>query len=437
MAVRLLDEHYAHRTRPDAPPFNWPAEPRVRPDSLGAEAPPSALEAEMRRVVHQFAARVMRPAGSALDKLPAEQTIASDSPYWQFRSEVVKLGLTPRSFLELTGEERGRLFPVIMEEMGWGDCGLSIVYGACCLPPLMALVFQRRFLIERFPDTLRGCWAVTEPDHGSDTLDANGQAFHAEGRYGRPNCVARLEGDRVVIKGQKSAWVSNAPLAEVCVLFCAADSGHGPDAARGVCVLVPLDTPGVSRGRPIEKLGQRPLPQGEIFFDDVELSADYVVAGPEDYQRALHLIHCEANSQMACIFTGVARAAYELAHAYAHQRRQGGVPLVRHQSVATRLFHMYRKIEASRALAKRVALFNNTAPVPSLPSAMAAKITGTQTAFEVASEALQIFGGNGLTREYPLEKLFRDARASLIEDGCNEFLAVKAGMGLIDGDLLA
>jgi alkylation response protein AidB-like acyl-CoA dehydrogenase len=68
---------------------------------------------------------------------------------------------------------------------------------------------------------------------------------------------------------------------------------------------------------------------------------------------------------------------------------------------------------------------------------MAAKITGTQTAFEVASEALQIFGGNGLTREYPLEKLFRDARASLIEDGCNEFLAIKAGMGLMERDLLA
>ncbi|MBI5617061.1 MAG: acyl-CoA dehydrogenase family protein [Gammaproteobacteria bacterium] len=431
-----MDEHYARRTRPDAPPFNWPAAPHTTPDALGAEAPPSTLEAEMRRTVHQFAARVMRPIGVALDGLTAAEVIAPGSPYFDYRSELMKLGLTPRAFLELTAEERGRLFPVIMEEFGWGDAGLSIVYGASCLPPLMALVFRRRFLIERFPETLRGCWAITEPDHGSDTLDPGAEAFHAAGRYGRPNCIARLDGDRVIIDGQKSAWVSNAPLAEVCVLYCAADTGNGPDARHGVCVLVPLDAPGVSRGKPLEKMGQRPLPQGELFFDHVELSADYVVAGPEDYQRALHFIHCEANSQMACIFTGVARAAYELAHAYAHQRRQGGVPLVRHQRVATRLFHMYRKIEASRALAKRVAYFNNTAAVPSLPAAMSAKITGTQTAFEVASEALQIFGGNGLTREYPVEKIFRDARAALIEDGCNELLAIKGGMGLIDPELL-
>ncbi|MCX7171783.1 MAG: acyl-CoA dehydrogenase family protein [Proteobacteria bacterium] len=124
-----------------------------------------------------------------------------------------------------------------------------------------------------------------------------------------------------------------------------------------------------------------------------------------------------------------------MAFAYAHQRKQGGVPIIRHQAVATKLFHMYRKIEASRALAKRVALFNNTAPLPSLQSAMAAKITGTQTAFEVASDAIQIFGGNGVTREYLIEKIFRDARSSLIEDGCNDILALKAGMNMIDPDL--
>ena len=93
---------------------------------------------------------------------------------------------------------------------------------------------------------------------------------------------------------------------------------------------------------------------------------------------------------------------------------------------------MYRKVEASRALARRVALYNTVAPCPSLQSAMATKITGTQTAFEVASDALQIFGGNGNTREYPIEKIFRDARASLIEDGCNEVLSIKGGCYLVD-----
>jgi acyl-CoA dehydrogenase len=323
-----------------------------------------------------------------------------------------------------------------MEECGWGDAGLSIVIGACSLPSLMARVFNRKFLIDRFPESLRGCWAITEPDHGSDSLDVSGQIFNPQGVYGRPNCVATLKGDKIVINGQKSAWVSNAPAAEVCVLYCAADTGSGPDTRRGMVVLVPLNAPGVSKGKPLDKMGQRSLPQGELFFDNVELSTDYVVAGPDDFQRAVYFIHCDANSQMSGIFTGVARAAYEHAFQYAHQRKQGGVPIIKHQAVAAKLFHMHRKIEASRALSRRVAMFNATAPMPSLQSAMAAKITGTQTAFEVTHDAIQLFGGNGVTREYPVEKLFRDARSSLIEDGCNDVLALKAGMNMTNQDPL-
>jgi len=97
---------------------------------------------------------------------------------------------------------------------------------------------------------------------------------------------------------------------------------------------------------------------------------------------------------------------------------------------------MYRKVEASRALTRRVALYNCTSPIPALQSAMAAKVTATQTAFEVASDALQMLGGNGMTREYPIEKIFRDARLSMIEDGCNEILSIKGGLQMMDPDLL-
>ena len=95
---------------------------------------------------------------------------------------------------------------------------------------------------------------------------------------------------------------------------------------------------------------------------------------------------------------------------------------------------MFRKIEAARALTHRVVHYNLSAHSYCLHAAMTSKVTGTQTAFEVASDALQIFGGNGLTLEYPVEKLLRDARASLIEDGCNEILAIKGGYHLIDRD---
>jgi acyl-CoA dehydrogenase len=98
---------------------------------------------------------------------------------------------------------------------------------------------------------------------------------------------------------------------------------------------------------------------------------------------------------------------------------------------------MARKVEISRALARRVTLFNMTAQIPALQAAMFSKVTSTQYAFEVASDALQLFGGNGLTKEYPMERLLRDARASLIEDGCNELIAIKGGSLLMDSERLA
>ena len=120
------------------------------------------------------------------------------------------------------------------------------------------------------------------------------------------------------------------------------------------------------------------------------------------------------------IFAGTARAACELALDYARERRQGRVPIAAHQSVACRLSHMYRKVETARALARRAMLYNFAQPVPALEAAMASKITGTQAAFEVASDALQIFGGAGIRRDRPAEKIFRDARLSMIEDGATK-----------------
>jgi len=423
--------------RPTFGPLSWPEKPRVKLSMSGAEADLSETEQAFQDMAHSFARDVMRPIGQKLDRMTPEQIIDRNSIYFtEFRPKYLALDLNPVTLGALTPAEVGRVMPIIMEEFGWGDGGLSVTIGACQLPPLLALMFGKSYLLERYPVDLIGCWAITEPDHGSDALDPSKQIFHPQGSYGRPNCVARIEGDKVIINGQKSAWVSNGPIADVCVLYAAADRGNGPDPEKGVVMIVPMNVPGISRGKSIDKLGQRPLPQGEIYFDNVTLSADHIVAGPEDFQRAVYAIHCEANGQMGAIWTGAARAAFEIAWEYAHTRKQGGVPIYRHQSVAQRLFHMYRKVEASRALSRRVAAYNFTAPVPSLQSAMATKVTATQTAFEVASDALQMLGGNGNTREYPIEKILRDARASMIEDGCNEILGIKAGYQMMDPDLL-
>jgi alkylation response protein AidB-like acyl-CoA dehydrogenase len=97
---------------------------------------------------------------------------------------------------------------------------------------------------------------------------------------------------------------------------------------------------------------------------------------------------------------------------------------------------MFRKVEMARALVRRAAEYNATAPEAALQGSIAAKVSATQISFEVASDALQIFGANGMTKEYPMEKLLRDSRAMLIADGCNEVLAMKGGSLLINPDLL-
>jgi alkylation response protein AidB-like acyl-CoA dehydrogenase len=225
-----------------------------------------------------------------------------------------------------------------------------------------------------------------------------------------------------VIRGQKSAWVSNGTIATVAALFCTIEPSHG--FSGGGVALVPLDLPGVSRGKPLDKLGQRALNQGEIFFDGVRIPAEYMVVGEQGYAAIVNRILTMANSAMGTIFVGVARAALEHAIEYAKHRIQGGRPIFEHQSVRSRLFKMFTRVEAARSLARRVTIYNNSQEEGLLHYSIASKTFSTTTAFEVASEALQIFGGNGLTRSFPIEKLLRDARASMIEDGCNEVLAL-------------
>lgn len=418
-------------------PFaQWDPNPHVKLGQLGAEPPLPEIASELQKSLHGFAEKVMRPIGTELDRLSADAVVDKASRYWEFRQAYAELGINMETLASFSTEEMPHVFAILFEELGWGDSGLAISAGAGLLPHYMAAKFGNDFVARTYPESLIGSWGITEPDRGSDSIDPGGHAAHAAGKPNRPNCVARISDGKIVINGQKSAWVSNGPVAELCILYCAAETGSGYDPTRGAVVIVPLDAVGVSKGKPLEKMGQRALPQGEIFFNDVTLDIDHLLVAPEDYLKGVYAIHSEANALMGATFAGCARAAYELAHAYAHERKQGGVPLIRHQDVARRLFHMARKVEISRALARRVTAFNMNNPMPALQAAMFSKVTSTQHALEVTSDALQMFGGNGLTREYPMEKLFRDARASLIEDGCNEVIAIKGGMLLTDPDLL-
>jgi len=381
-------------------------------------------ERRMRDVCHQFAADVLRPAGRALDRLdnPAD-VIAPGSVLWDVFRQYRALGILEiANDMSMDPVVKARLMCLINEELAWGDVGLAISLGLSLFHGPWVQQTGDAGLIERFCSADRptvGCWALTEPDHGSDTVTLTEPHFGDPSL--KPNCTAQRDGDEFVINGQKAAWVSNGSLADIAVLFCTLDRSQG--FKGGAVFLVPLDLPGVERPKPLDKLGQRSLNQGEIFFNDVRIPASYMAVGPEFYSMALEAMLAYANASMGQLFIGVARAAFEHAVDYAKERVQGGVPIFEHQSVKSRLFKMFTKVEAARSLVRRVSLYNATNP-PMVQYSIASKVLATTTAFEVASEALQIFGGNGLSREYPVEKLLRDARASMIEDGCNEVLSL-------------
>lgn len=385
----------------------------------------SGLERAAWETAHRFARDILRPAGERLDRMPTDEVIARDSILWDVFQMYRELGLGMfEEDAELSPHDLASIRCIVGEEMGWGDAGLAISLGVANFPSMMARMSGNPALIERFPAGTLGCWAITEPDHGSDMINFDGTVGHPSGRSGRPNCVARRDGNQFVISGQKSAWVSNGTIAEAAALFCAVDMGGG--RMGNAVFVVPLDEDGVKKGKPTDKIGQRALNQGEIFFDGLKVPMDSMVVPPELYRAAADRILCLANGGMGTTFVGCARAALELAIDYAKTRVQGDAPIFAHQSVKSRLFKMFQKVEAARALNQRVIRINTTRDLPVLELAIASKVTSTQAAFEVASEALQIFGGAGISRDCPIEKIFRDARISMIEDGCNEVLGMVA-----------
>jgi alkylation response protein AidB-like acyl-CoA dehydrogenase len=221
--------------------------------------------------------------------------------------------------------------------------------------------------------------------------------------------------------------VSNGTIATHAALFLSLDPEKGMKS--GGIALVPLDLPGVTRGKPWAKIGQRDLNQGEIFFDNVRIPVSYMICpDPEIYPVLLTAQLATANAWMGSCFTGVAHSAYDEALKYAKQRVQGGKPIIEHQSIKLKLFDMFTAVEAARCLSRQVMVFNfeklKGGQPPALEYSMASKILATESAFKAANQAVQICGGIGLSEEYVIEKIFRDTRMALIQDGVNETLAL-------------
>ena len=389
----------------------------------------------MRDMVRKFGAQVVRPAGIELDKFhdPAD-VVAEGSVLWDVYREFRQLGLHRSTIPKAAGGMMEDLDPLstvlIAEEMGYADAGLAIGFGVDSIPFVLAALSPdpevqgwARDYCEDTEAKFIGCWAITEPDHGSDWLLAGTE----ETRHPKiiPNVRAVLKGEEYIINGQKSAWVSNGTIATHASLHVSLDLRKGMEGTG--LAAIRLDLPGISRGKPLDKIGQRPLNQGEIFFDDVRMPKSWmVIPDPAVLESLSGMNLARVNGGMGMVFAGLARAAFDEALKYSRERIQGGKPIFEHQNIKLKLFEMFSMVESTRALNRRTALYNAVNFPPSVPHAVACKVLATECAFKVASEAIQIFGGNGLSREYPVEKMFRDARASMIEDGVNETLSLAA-----------
>ncbi|MEH6551699.1 MAG: acyl-CoA dehydrogenase family protein [Pseudomonadales bacterium] len=384
--------------------------------------------------VRRFSEEVIRPLGIELDKMHTpEQVIAADSPLWQGLEQYKELGLVGQQGAygpDLSPAQRALLHCMVMEEMCAGDVGLNITYSLFNCAAMTARNFGNEDAALFFDDRDEiCCLAITEPNHGTDQV-AFTEPGHRNANIGI-DCKVRRDGDDYIINGQKSSWVSTGTIAGAAILF-ASYEGSDKGAADGAVFVMPLDLPGISKGKPLDKIGQRSLNQGEIFFDNVRVPGKFMMMdGPDVYPMIWEFTLRDANIAMGQMFVGVARAAYEHALQYSKERVQGGVPIIQHQNVKSRLYGMFLKVEMARSHVRQVAISNATQEggVP-FQYATGAKLAATQAAFDVANDAIQSFGGYGLCREYPVEKLFRDARASLIEDGENSMLAIMAASRL-------
>ncbi|MFH1885270.1 MAG: acyl-CoA dehydrogenase family protein [Pseudomonadota bacterium] len=446
----------------------------------------------LQETAREFGRDVVRPAGVELDRLhdPAD-VIAKDSVLWDvfrgFRERGLHKAMIPKAFGGTIGDIPSLATPLINEEMGYADGGLAVSMLVACMPFAFAILSPHAEIRNWARDFVRdsrgemiGCWAITEPDHGTDWVLGTSK----EGCDPRtaPGLTAVKKGDEYIVNGWKSAWVSNGTIATHAVLHVGLDPSKGVHGSG--LALCPLDLPGVSRGAPLNKIGQRALNQGEIIFDEVKLHKKYMLLASPEFFGANHFGHSFlglANSSMGVTWASQAQASFDEALRYARSHSRGGVTLADRKDVKIRLFRMFAKVEAARLLARKVSnhffammsspmfslaasrkttfwamsnalhlylqaheryesvkRFSRRATHPEKHSELMdwgqygvlSKITATETACEVAADAVRILGEDAALPGCLVEKMLRDARASTIEDGVNDALALASCEGL-------
>lgn len=367
--------------------------------------------------VREFARDEVAPRAQELDEAPAEDFA------WDLVQKGHELGLTRA----LISREYGGLgvgvvgIALALEELAAASPGIALVFGATMLGQAPVLLsgnprMQSRFLPLFAGDTaVLACNAVTEEDAGSDLVIPESAA------YARNVTRIRRDGDEYVLNGRKR-FITNAKVANFASVF--ANMEGSPGATGLTCLMVPLDTPGVTRGPVADKMGYRACLGSELVFDDVRVPVDNIVGGECD-GLAINIAQGNmARSSVAAISTGVARGALECAVDWCGKRIQGGGLLREHQMTARKLAEMTANVDAARLLYLRAAnKVDNELPAPEYEPAIA-KFFADRIAIEVAGAAVSLMGARGFVRSFGIERMLRDSYGARIYEGTPEALAL-------------
>jgi len=302
--------------------------------------------------------------------------------------------------------------------------GVSIGLGATTLMSRGTLAQQRRWLSDVVSLKKIACWAITEPDSGSDA-------------FGGMKTYVTRDGDDYILNGQKT-FITNGPFADVLIVYAKLDERDGADKRdRAVLTFVlDKDMPGLTQGAPFKKMGLHASPTGELFFDAVRLTPDRLLGETEqhkggDGRESARSSFTAERVGVTFMALGIINECHRLCVDYAKERTLWGQEISRFQLIQLKL----AKMEIARINVQNM-VFNvlergRAGTPPTLAEASAMKLYASETATEVAMEAVQLFGGNGYMAEYRVEQLARDAKSLMIYAGSNEIQVTHVAKGLL------
>jgi acyl-CoA dehydrogenase len=374
------------------------------PGSAGGRALSWPLDEEerlLRSTAREFATREIAPGATERD-----ESERFDRSIFRRMGE---LGLTGAPLPESVGGAGFSYvgWTLVMEELGAADMASAVTLSVHILSQYPVVTWgspeqRERWLTPMIAGDALGAFALTEPQAGSD-------AAAIRTRAERDGDVYRLTGTKI--------WISNAPDADRYLVFATLDPTAGPKAITAF--LVEKGSPGFGFGAHEKKMGIRSCPAAELVFDGAQVPvANRLGEEGDGYRIALSAL-AEGRISIAAACVGLARSALEQSAAYLQQRWAFGAPLADQQGLRFMLAEMARDVEAARALTRQAAAAKDRGE-PIGEASSLAKWTASDTAMRVTTDAVQLFGASGYSRETGLERLMRDAKGAQIYEGTNQ-----------------